>query len=71
LLLFENGTATSLNPVGGFRFHEPWNETYIVLKLESNLESSGAKWAGKLSRGGVERVMQVESLNVLFGVKTI
>lgn len=65
-----NGTTTSLNPVVGLRFHDPWNETYKLLKVLSNLLSMGAEWAWKTREGGTVCVLQDASLNVLFGART-
>lgn len=64
------GTCTSLKPVVGERFQDPWKLTYKLAFAPSNLLSIGAECAMKMSDGSVIFVLQVASENVVFGERT-
>jgi hypothetical protein len=61
-------TATSLKPVTGERFQEPWYVMYIVLESASNLQSIGAEWGKRVILGATAFWLQVSSLKVPLGV---
>jgi hypothetical protein len=60
-----------LNPVGGWRSHEPWKATYMFLASLSKVFQIGAECAWKLRRGGIAFwEVHDASLKVLLGETT-